>query len=186
MMRRRGFFGGGDYSVAHAFFIPFPFFFPFGGDVFRYSVDPVPRWRGVPSIRCLGASSASEILGPPSPRPSPRWRGVPIRLGNTRLASVPRLPRVEVLRPGEMFSRRAPTRSRIRHPDEATQGSKAHEAQRTISSPRLASSPRICDTVPHIGDLPSPHPRGIIPSSIGRSPRGKRPPHQDARQLRRR
>ena len=188
-MRRRDFLGGGGYSVARVFFIPFPFVFPSVVPVARYSVVPAARWRGIPVARRLVASSPRRLVASVGPRSvaSVAWYSDSAsRLGNTRLASVPRLPRVVSFRLGEMSSRRALSPSRTRHPHEAAQGNKAHEAQRTISMPRLASSPRICDTVPHIGDLPSPHPRGIIPTSIGRSPRGKRPPHQDARQLRRR
>ena len=170
-----------------SFFLPsfrwldIPSFRWLGGVVFRWLVASSPRRLVASSPRRLVAS-----VGPRSVASVAWYSDSASRLGNTRLASVPRRPRGVSFRLGEMSARRTLSPSRPRHPHEATQGSKAHEAQRTISMPRLASSPRICDTVPHIGDLPSPHPRGIIPTSIGRSPRGKRPPHQDARQLRRR
>ena len=73
-MRRRDFLGGGGYSVARVFFIPFPFVFPSVVPVARYSVVPVARWRGIPVARRLVASSPRSVLDP-----SPRWRGIPIR-----------------------------------------------------------------------------------------------------------
>ncbi len=77
MMRRRDFLGGGGYSVARVFFIPFPFVFPSVVPVARYSVVPVARWRGIPVARRLVASSPRR-LGRSSIR---RLGGVVFRFG---------------------------------------------------------------------------------------------------------